>query len=251
MFQYAGWLEARCSSLPGWGRECRRCSCSLLNTSQSTRPHTSGSRCHSSGQSNISSRCAHTSSNQQVCIPLCSAGRSCKACKTVTPWACLLKKNTQTPGDEILEEITVWKNGLLFKSRIGIEDVLYIQKEFWEGEDADNCLSACPEHWASALLSEAQSKLSSCRMQYLLMLSANSLTNFHIYNAWCHTLPPWSLTPVGAIISNVHGKRTDVCLNCDSKKKSALQKSVTCSNVTINRGFLCSHKPQMLITPRM
>jgi len=61
---------------------------------------------------------------------------------------CLAVKNTQTPGDEILEEITVWKNGLLFKSRIRLEDV---QKEFGEEKDADNWLSACPEHCASFL----------------------------------------------------------------------------------------------------
>lgn len=43
------------------------------------------------------------------------------------PMGLPVKKHTQThtqaARDEILQEITVWKNGLLFKSRIGIEDV--------------------------------------------------------------------------------------------------------------------------------
>lgn len=51
-------------------------------------------------------------------------------------------KNTQTLGDEILKEITVWKNDLLRKSRIGIEDV-YTKGILWRKKNTDNWLSGC------------------------------------------------------------------------------------------------------------
>lgn len=144
MLESAGRWRARRSSVPGWGTEYRRCSCSLLNTSQSTRSRTSGSRCRSSGRSSISSRHTHASSSHQPArMPPYFVGTSFEACKTVSPWVCLLgtHTHTQTPRDEIYwrgkkkKKITVWKNCTRFKSRIGIADVCTRwkprRKRFW------------------------------------------------------------------------------------------------------------------------
>lgn len=119
MFESAGRWRARRSSVPGWGTEYRRCSCSLLNTSQSTRSRTSGSRCRSSGRSSISSRHTHASSSHQPArMPPYFVGTSFEACKTVSPWVCLLGTHTHThrhPETRYIEEEKKKKNHCLEK----------------------------------------------------------------------------------------------------------------------------------------
>lgn len=155
----------RHSAVPGRGKGYRRCSCSLLNTSQSTRPRTSGSRCHSSVQSNISSCHTHTSGHQLVRIPPYFACRSCKACRILTPWVCQLKKKRKTRdigGIHPLEwspfQIRDWNCGSILKRKE--KNILVI--------DCQTVLN----------IAEVSSHLVQNWLQCCLMISPNSLTNF-------------------------------------------------------------------------
>lgn len=109
-------------------REHRRCSCSLLNRSQRTHSHTSGSRCHSSGQSSISSCHTHISNHHPVCIPPLLCRQNLQGLQDCNPMGCRLK-NTQTPGDEILcVKIVAFSSAEL-------ELKMYVWKENTPGEN--------------------------------------------------------------------------------------------------------------------
>lgn len=204
MFHFVGRWKVKGSSAPERDRLCRKCSCSLLNTSKSTGPRTSGSRRHNSGQSNISNPHKHRGRHQSVCIPLCFVGSSCKACKTVTPWEILHRFNKKkmhtrmkkAPGDEILEEITVWKNDLLFKSQIGMEDVQ--KRNLWRKEMLIiGCQSVMNDGWA--FLFQAASKV----LAICSVCSPNSLTNFQMHSLISDFAPPNPGGLASAIISDI------------------------------------------------
>lgn len=117
LFVLVGRKRVRYSSVQGWGRVYRMCSCNLLKTSQCKHTHTCGSKCHNSGQSKISRR------NTLLCIRLQFLSRGCKACKSVAPWVCLLKTHIDTKRRDIGGNHSPEKNCLLYKSRTRTEKV--------------------------------------------------------------------------------------------------------------------------------
>lgn len=244
MFRFAGWKKARCSSVPGWGRECRRCSCSLLNTSQSTRPHTSGSRCHSSGQGSISSRHTHTSRQKPARIAPYFVGTSCKACRTVSPWVCLLKKthiqwDTKRPdigGNHCPEDwssflVQNWNWGCIYQMNAAEKKMQII-----DCQSVPNIPQVfCCLKFSSGFLPHTLCWCSLWKVcLYIKMLDVTTpATPRFTTNPPPH---PQGFTPVCPIIAYIRKPRSDVSLS-NTSGKSALWKGKTTSNVNDQRHY--------------